>query len=91
MSLLSKMKSALVHAQEGDDPVYREITFSSTIALLINAHADFKRAKPHAVCPSCNGLRTDKCVACKKRGFVSQFYWDQCVLPEVKALIAKTK
>lgn len=89
LALISQTRSALRNVQETDDVCYREMNLSATISNLDNAYGDLKRVVPHAVCHICQGLRPDKCAACKGRGFVSKFFWDMCVPEEYKKLLKK--
>lgn len=84
MAAISKIRTALCHAQKNEDVIYREMNFSATITALNNAYTDMKRVKPFSVCYICHGLRSDKCEACKGRGFLSKFFYDQCVPEELK-------
>lgn len=82
--MISKIRSVLKAGQESDDPIFRELTLSSLQAALSNLYADLKRIRPHAVCYACGGGRSDKCRACKGRGFVSKHFYDICVPEEFK-------
>jgi len=84
MAMVSKLRTALAHAQESKDLIYREMNFSATITALNNAYADFRRVKPYSVCYICHGLRSEKCEACKGRGFYSKFFHEMCVPEEFK-------
>jgi hypothetical protein len=84
MAMVSRLKTALIDAQESDDVIYREMNFSATITNLINTYTDMKRIKPYSVCYICHGLRSEKCEACKGRGFYSKFFYDMCVPEEFK-------
>lgn len=44
---------------------------------------------PYAVCPRCQGKLQKSCPFCRKRGWVSKFYWNSAVPDEEKAIIAK--
>ena len=89
LHLISQVRSAIRKAQEEDDPGYREMNFSSTMAHLDNAYSDIKRAVPYAVCTTCQGLLANKCAFCKGRGYISEFSWKQHVPSEIKALRIK--
>lgn len=84
MAMVSKLRTALDHAQESEDLIYREMNFSATITALNNAYSDFRRVKPYSVCYICGGLRSEKCQACKGRGFYSKFFHEMCVPEEFK-------
>jgi hypothetical protein len=84
MAMVSKLRTALAHAQESEDVIYREMNFSATITALNNAYSDFRRVKPYSVCYVCHGLRSEKCEACKGRGFYSKFFHEMCVPEEFK-------
>ena len=82
--VVSKIRTVFKAAQTDDDPIFRELSHSSVLAALDNLYADLKRIRPHAVCHVCNGVRVDKCKACRGRGFVSKFFFDTCVPEEFK-------
>ena len=101
MSHVSSVRSKLRHAQEKDDPLFREINFTDAIANLNQVYTDLERAKCHAVCPDCSGIAPSlidhlkaggkkesyqRCATCKGRGFVSKFFWETCVPIEIRNL-----
>jgi hypothetical protein len=86
---VSLVRVALKKAQEAGLLEFAEVNFSSALAHLDQAYADIKVVKPYAVCYSCRGKVTEGCPACKGRGYVSEFHWENCVPIEVKQMIAK--
>jgi hypothetical protein len=89
INLISGARTAIRDAQEKKDLVFREVNFSSALAALDQAYADAKTAKPYAVCPTCQGELPEQCTACKGRGFVSEFYWNNCASKDQKEMRAK--
>lgn len=87
---ISEVRSSLRNAQASDDPLYREVTFSTAIAELDNAYGNLKTAIPHAVCYSCQGKVPDTCAFCKGKGFVSEFRY-RMVPEEFKAMMGGGK
>lgn len=88
---LSALRGLVRNAQEHKNPAFVEINFSSVLAHLDQAYADFKTVKPYAVCPTCQGLQPDQCTLCSGRGFVSEHRWTACVPRETKELRFKLK
>lgn len=91
ITYLVSVKLALEKAQQADPPdkLWVEVNFSSARAHIDQAIADLRVAIPFAVCPSCAGESLDNCGTCKGRGFVSKFFWSQCVPQEQKDLRSK--
>ncbi|MEY4384770.1 MAG: hypothetical protein RLY20_53 [Verrucomicrobiota bacterium] len=89
LTILSRVKGALRSAQENKDILFAEINFSSALSQLDQAWADIKRARPFAVCPTCQGQLPDHCTLCYGRGIISEFRWNTCVPREDKEFRAK--
>ena len=89
VNALASLKGILTRAQEGKNKVFAEVNFSSAQAALEQAKSEWERCIPYAVCPTCNGVTFENCTACKGRGFVSSFFWKNCVDEQTKALRAK--
>jgi hypothetical protein len=83
---ISDVRSFLKRCQDSKDPLFVEVDYTDDLANLNQVYVDLKRAIPYAVCPTCQGKQPATCTTCKGRGFVSQFYWDNCVPQEVKDL-----
>lgn len=105
LTYISSVRTKLKSAQEKSDPLFRELDFTDDLAKLNQVWEDLKRAKPFAICPTCNGIVTSlsewikagnksdtfrHCVTCKGRGFVSEFYWFNNVTEEVRNLRANS-
>lgn len=86
---LSVIRGILQKAQDESELAFVEVSFSSVKGNLDQAFVELKTVKPHAVCPTCQGLNVKKCAMCKGRGFVSKFYWDTCVAKETKEMQCK--
>jgi hypothetical protein len=82
-------KKNLEARQENNDPLYREIDYTGSIANLNQVIEDIGCAIPHAICHTCNGKRPATCDTCKGRGFVSEFFYKTCVPEEFKKLRVK--
>lgn len=81
---VTALRSSFRTADESDDPVFNEVNISSILSSLGGVYTGFSKIKPHAVCHTCQGLRSSKCAACRGRGFVSKDFWDHCVPIEFK-------
>lgn len=84
-SIISKLKKY----QDRDDPLFAEVNFGEVLALLNQVEASLQTAIPYAVCPDCNGVDFEKCRTCKKRGLVSEFFWNHAVDADKKKLREK--
>jgi len=94
LNSISQIRSMLKKAKEESDLLFTEMDLTNDQSILNQLYTDFKRAKPYAVCPSCQGISvalTKSCLTCKGRGFVSQFYWDNCITEEIRNFRAKAK
>jgi hypothetical protein len=80
VAALTSLRGMLTRAEEGKSPMYAEINFSVIKAALNQAIADWERAVPFAVCPTCSGESARAtCGTCHSRGFVSEFFWKNLV------------
>jgi hypothetical protein len=84
LTFISAVRSKVKKSQEISDAIWVGVNFGSLTSSLNQAYEDLKVAKPHAVCPTCQGKIPKGCLACKGLGFVSEFYWNTCVPQEVK-------
>jgi hypothetical protein len=89
LSNISTLRGSLRTAQTESDPLFVEVDFTDCLAKLNQVYVDLQRAKPYAVCPTCAGLESKGCLTCKGRGFVSEFYWRNCVPQETKELTGR--
>ena len=89
ITLTSEIRVRIKRAQETNEPAFREVDHTDILAKLDQVYADLKRAKPYAVCPSCNGVSTKGCATCKGRGFVSEHFWKTCVPEETKTITGR--
>lgn len=89
MGMVSKMKSAFESAQEKKTPAFNEVIISAAVANCKSLYADWKNVMPYAVCPVCQGKAAQSCSMCKKRGYVSEFFWSRCVAQEQKDMREK--
>lgn len=78
---ISRVRVMLEKAQDGQDPLWSEINFSSVLNNLDRAFAEISASKPYVVCPMCQGIG---CRACKNRGLMGEFRYEQCVPKEFK-------
>jgi hypothetical protein len=91
LTILSRVKGALRTAQEKQDKLFAEVSFSSALSQLNQAWTDIQTAKPFAVCPTCQGQLPDNCTLCRGRGLISEHRWKTCVTSEDKAFRAKAR
>lgn len=66
------------------DVMWVEVSLQGVIGDLASAISRFSSAIPAYVCPYCNGIRVQRCTACKGRGCMSKFMWDHAVPKEMK-------
>ena len=78
---ISRVRSALRAAQDGHDPLWGEINYSSVLNFLDRAYTEITAAKPWCVCPMCQGIG---CRACKERGLMGKYRFDNAIAPEFK-------
>lgn len=78
--------SAVEKRQGFGDPLWTTLDFSGTIAGLKQVKENLKEGKPFAICPTCGGKTPKNCKPCGGRGFVSEFFWHNCVEESVKKL-----
>lgn len=90
LSALSTIRGALRNAQEHQNPIFAEVNFSLLLSSLDQAYTSIKTVKPHAVCPTCQGRFADTCRLCEKRGFISEFRWQNAVPRETKEIRMKS-
>jgi hypothetical protein len=91
LTYLSAIRGRIKKAQDEADPLFVEVDFTDSLAKLNQVYEDMKRAKPYAVCPTCQGKLPKGCLSCKGRGFVSEFYWNNAVPAEVRTLRSTIK
>lgn len=70
------------------DILFARTNLSTVLTSLDSAYATLKTAIPFAVCPDCQGQKSDACLTCKGSGMISQYAWDRTVSEEVKQLRA---
>ena len=75
LSMISKVRTTLEKAQEEDDPLFRFVDFTNTIGKLRSVSEEIQCAKSFAVCPDCNGVMSEDCTTCRKRGTMPKFFW----------------
>ena len=78
---ISRLKSLFHAAQDGHDPLWNEINFSSLLNYLERAYTEISAAKPWCVCPMCQGIG---CRACKGGGLMGKYRFDNAVASEFK-------
>jgi hypothetical protein len=81
LTALSRMRSTIRHAQEGQDPLWAETNFSAALMHLDRAYSEIDATKPYVVCPMCQGIG---CRACKERGLLGKFRYDTAIPRELK-------
>lgn len=78
---ISEVRVALRKAQDGKDPLWGEMNFSSTLAHLDMAYTEVSSAEPWCVCALCQGLG---CKGCKGLGLLSEFRFPRVVPKEMR-------
>lgn len=86
LTAVSRIRTALRTAQEQDDPLWRPIagqgklgSWSRLMSNMDNTYSTLSQAVPFAVCPTCQGHLAKDCTVCQERGFVSEFYYKNCL------------
>ena len=73
----------------GQDIIFGEL-INAIVSDLKAVHYSLSQVIPYAVCPTCQGRLPDKCLTCRHRGFISQFYYEgPAVGSELRAIIEK--
>ncbi len=81
VNMVSRIRTALRDAQEGNDPLWLEANFSSALAHADRLHTELKSVEPYCVCPMCQGIG---CETCKGRGLLGEWRYDRVVPESVK-------
>jgi hypothetical protein len=90
LKAISKARVAVRHAMEKDDPLFQPVNMSGTCNELNHSFGQVQLAMPYAVCCTCQGISSEKCAACKGRGFISKHHYEMSVPVEVKAIRSKS-
>ena len=86
MTYVSSIRAGIKQAETNSDQLWAEVNFGSVLGLTNQLYSELECARPYAVCTTCNGIIFKDCGDCKGRGFVSKFYWSNCVPAEAKAM-----
>ncbi len=86
LGLVSDLRVGLREAQGKKNPTFAEIDFTDDLAKLDTLYADLKRSTPYAVCFKCNGVNFKTCADCKRRGWISEHFYNVCVPDETKKI-----
>lgn len=78
---ISRVRTMLAKAQDGQDPLWGEVNYSILLNNLDRAYSEIAGSKPYVVCPMCQGIG---CRACKGRGLLGKYRYDNCVPSEFK-------
>jgi ParB-like chromosome segregation protein Spo0J len=89
MQSLSNIKRILNKAQKEKDLLYFEVNFNAVEANIAQAYTGLSVAVPHAVCPTCQGLRPDSCRVCGGRGVISKFRYERTTPETVRKIREK--
>jgi DnaJ-class molecular chaperone len=90
LKAVSKARVAVRHAMERDDPLFGPVNMSGTFSELSHSYSLLQLAMPYAVCCTCQGISSEKCAACRGRGFISKHHYEMSVPVEVKAIRSKS-
>lgn len=82
---ISKIRNIAATAMKDRDPVWVEVNQQLLIDL-DEVKRFMKGVIPYAICPYCQGHGRKACTHCKKRGFVSKYFFEQCAASELKAM-----
>ncbi|MFZ4396555.1 MAG: ParB N-terminal domain-containing protein [Kiritimatiellia bacterium] len=81
LTAVSRVRSTIRQAQEGQDPLWAEANFSALMAQLDRVYAEVDATKPYVVCPMCQGIG---CRVCKERGLLGKYRYDMVIPRELK-------
>lgn len=74
-------------ASEGrGDPLFSRTNLGEILTKLDSVYYEIKVAIPFAVCPDCQGQKSDPCLTCKGLGMISQHHWDTTISEEIKQI-----
>ena len=85
MSALSKIKSDVLKAAKGKDPIYAELSITIFEMFIDNPRRTLQYAAPYAVCPECEG---EGCKECKGKGWIGERAYEQVCAAKVAKLSA---
>ena len=80
-SLASEIKLTVERGLADRDVIFSELV-NVSISEAVQLQYTLSQVVPYAVCPSCQGLLRSKCQMCKKRGFVSKWYFNSPMVTE---------
>lgn len=86
---LGYIRRRLQKAETEKDKLFSELNFGSILASENQLRIELCQAVPWAVCHSCQGKLPADCATCKGRGFVSRFFWENCVPIESREVRVK--
>lgn len=86
---VSSLRGAVRRGQDESDKKFAFVNISTTISLLNNLYGELSMLTPYVVCPYCQGQVKDKCVPCKKTGFLPKHIWEHAVPADLKAVREK--
>lgn len=81
---ISSVRGELRRASTAGDPLFAEVNYQQAEAALATAYDTIKATTPHAVCPWCRGVLSDKCRGCGGRGVIGKHRWETTVPREMK-------
>lgn len=91
LSSLTKIKSVISNAKEGNDPMFSKVS-NAVLSDLSQAYTHLLEGKPYAVCTTCQGsfsLQPKGCSFCGNKGLISKWQWDTQSRKEVKDMRTK--
>lgn len=86
---ISSVRCAIRKAQENDDILFAEVSYSQVLAEADALYRQIKTALPYVVCPKCQGKLAENCRLCKGRGMISEFMWDNAISRDEKEIIQR--
>jgi hypothetical protein len=86
-----QIKLAVERGLADRDPIFAEIT-NPTVSEAVSLRYTLGQIAPYVVCPQCQGKIPKSCQMCKRRGWVSKFYYDSpAVDSTLKSMLEKGK
>ncbi len=91
LSLVSDLRGIVRRLEDakksgGHDPLYESTDLQGALLKLDSVYVTLEEALPCAVCADCQGQRSETCLSCKGRAFVSKNFWFNCLCEEARQL-----
>lgn len=82
LTAVSRVRAAVKAAQASEDPLFREMNYSSASVHADRLYTEIAATLPYCLCPMCQGIG---CRVCKERGLLGQYRFDHVVPEAIRA------